>query len=82
MNFYFIITCCDCGVCMLIRILLLSNGYEANGYEQIHVDVHRKVLVLQLAEHLFEVKLNVFDDENEENGSDETQEFFLLPKKP
>ena len=45
------------------------------------MDAYRKVLVLHLAEHLFEVKLNGLHDENDDNDCDRTQDVCVLPKK-
>ena len=56
--FYLIIIAYDRGVYMLISIALLSNGFEANQYDQSHVDVCLKVLVLHLAEHPHDINCN------------------------
>ena len=45
------------------------------------MDTCRKVLVLCLAEHLYDINHNELHDENEENDCDGIEEVHVLPKK-
>ena len=60
---------------------MLSNGFETKNYEQSHVAMCRKVLVLHIAEHPCDINHNELHDENEENDCDKIEVVHALPKK-
>ena len=71
-TFYLTILGCDCDVCMLMSMVLLSNEFEDKKYEQIYADACRKILVLRVSDHPCALSSKKISDHEEEDDSNES----------
>ena len=79
-TFYLIIIGCDCGVYMLIRMVLLSNGFETKNYDQRHADTRLKMLVLYISDHQCSLISKELCEHNEEENRYDVEVFIVRSK--
>ena len=80
-TFYLYTVVFDCGVCMLISMVLLSNGFEAKKNDQRHENTCRKILVFHIAERPCSIVSKELYEQNEEEDFHNAEVLFVSPKK-